>query len=140
MGLLFLQEEILMAKTQLNPWKWQDMYGFSQGWRVDGGQTVIFVSGQASISAEGVVLHADDFEAQVRLTFENLQTVLQEAGATLENVVKLGAFFTDIQRLPVYGAVQAEFFSGPMPAQTAIEVSSLALPGMMIEVEAYAVL
>ena len=129
-----------MTKTQLNPWKWQDMYGFSQGWRVDEGQSVIFVSGQASISSEGDVLYSDDFEAQVRLTFENLQKVLNEAGATLENVVKLGAFFTDIKRLPEYGAVQAGFFKGQMPAQTAIEVSSLALPGMMIEVEAYAVL
>jgi 2-iminobutanoate/2-iminopropanoate deaminase len=129
-----------MTKTQLNPWKWQDMYGFSQGWQVDDSRSVIFVSGQASISDDGNVLHADNFEAQVRLTFENLQTVLKEAGATLENVVKLGTFFTDIKLLPVYGAVQAEFFKGPMPAQTAIEVSSLALPGMMIEVEAYAVL
>ncbi len=129
-----------MTKTQLNPWKWQDMFGFSQGWRVDESQSVIFVSGQASISAEGEVLYADDFEAQVRLTFENLQMVLKEAGATLENVVKLGVFFTDIKRLPEYGAVQANFFNGKMPAQTAVEVSSLALPGMMIEVEAYAVL
>lgn len=128
-----------MNKTQVNPWKWQDMFGFSQGWRVDEGRAMIFVSGQASISAEGEVLHTDDFEAQVRLTFENLQTVLKASGATLENVVKLGAYFTDIKSLPTYGAVQAEFFNGPMPAQTAVEVSSLALPGMMIEVEAYAV-
>jgi enamine deaminase RidA (YjgF/YER057c/UK114 family) len=41
--------------------------------------------------------------------------------------------------LPEYGAVQAEFFKGKMPSQTAVEVRSLALPGMMIEVEAIAV-
>lgn len=129
-----------MKKTQLNPWTWQDMYGFSQGWRVDEASSVVFVSGQASISPDGEVLYADDFEAQVRLTFENLQRVLERAGMALDNVVKLGAYFTDIKRLPVYGAVQAEFFKGKMPAQTAVEVSALALPGMMIEVEAYAVL
>jgi enamine deaminase RidA (YjgF/YER057c/UK114 family) len=129
-----------MEKTQVNPWGWQNNFGFSQAWKVEGATSVIFVSGQASISANGEVMHADDFHAQVRLTFENLQTVLTQAGGSLENVVKLGAYFVDISRLPDYGAVQAEFFTGKMPAQTAIEVRSLALPGMMIEVEAIAVL
>ena len=128
-----------MNKTQLNPWTWQDNFGFSQGWKVDEGKSVIFVSGQASISGEGVVMHAEDFAAQVRLTFENLKIVLEQAGASLEDVVKLGAYFVDIGKLPEYGAVQAEFFKGKMPAQTAVGVSGLALPGMMIEVEAYAV-
>ena len=99
-----------MNKTQVNPWTWQDNFGFSQAWKVDEGKSVIFVSGQASISAEGVVMHAEDFEAQVRLTFENLKTVLEQAGASLDDVVKLGAYFVDIGKLPEYGAVQAEFF------------------------------
>ncbi len=128
-----------MNKTQVNPWTWQDNFGFSQAWKVDEGKSVIFVSGQASISAEGTVMHEGDFKAQVRLTFENLKTVLEQAGASLDDVVKLGAYFVDIEKLPDYGAVQAEFFKGKMPAQTAVGVSSLALPGMMIEVEAYAV-
>jgi len=128
-----------MKKTQVNPWTWQDNFGFSQAWKVDEGKSVIFVSGQASISAEGTVMHQGDFKAQVRLTFENLKKVLEQAGASLKDVVKLGAYFVDIGRLPDYGAVQAEFFKGKMPAQTAVGVSALALPGMMIEVEAYAV-
>ena len=129
-----------MNKTQINPWEWQDNFGFSQAWKVDGSQSFIFVSGQASISAEGLVKHEENFEDQVQLTFKNLQTVLEQAGASLENVVKLGVFLVDIGKLPVYGAVQAEFFKGKMPAQTAVEVSSLALPGMMVEVEAIAVI
>lgn len=128
-----------MYKTQVNPWTWQDSFGFSQAWKVDEGKSVIFVSGQASISAEGIVMHEGDFKAQVRLTLENLRTVLEQAGASLDDVVKLGAYFVNIEKLPEYGAVQAEFFKGKMPAQTAVGVSSLALPGMMIEVEAYAV-
>ena len=129
-----------MKKTQINPWEWQDNFGFSQAWKVDEAKSVIFVSGQASISAEGTVMHEGDFQAQVRLTFENLRTVLEESGASLDDVVKLGAYFVDIRKLPDYGAVQAEFFKGNVPAQTAVEVSSLALPGMLIEVEAIAVI
>jgi enamine deaminase RidA (YjgF/YER057c/UK114 family) len=129
-----------MVKTQINPWTWQDPFGFSQAWKMEGAKTIILVSGQASISADGEVMHAGDFKAQVRLTFENLKVVLENAGATLEDVVKLGAYFVGIEHLPEYGEVQAEFFQGKMPAQTAVGVASLALPGMMIEVEATAVL
>ncbi|MFH0814392.1 MAG: RidA family protein [Pseudomonadota bacterium] len=128
-----------MNKTQINPWLWQDNFGFSQAWKVDGAQSIIFISGQAGISAEGEVMHAGDFQAQARLTFENLKTVLEQAGASLENIVKLGVYLVDMGNLLDYGAVQAEFFKGRMPAQTAVQVSSLALPGMMIEVEAIAV-
>ena len=128
-----------MEKTQINPWRWQDAYGFSQAWKIDGARSLIFVSGQASISADGVVMHPGNFRAQVRLTVENLQVVLKEAGATLDDIVKLGVYLMDMGNLPDYGAVQAEFFRGPMPAQTVVQINSLALPGMMIEVEAVAV-
>ena len=55
-----------MEKTQNNPWRWQDAYGFSQAWKVDGARSLIFVSGQASMSAEGTVMHQGDFRAQAR--------------------------------------------------------------------------
>ena len=129
-----------MEKTQVNPWKWQDQYGFSQCWKVDGAKSLIVVSGQSSMSADGAVLHPGDFKAQARLTFENMHTVLEHSGASLEDVVKLGAYFVgiDMQKLMDYGAVQAEFFKGKMPAQTLVGVAQLALPDMMLEVEAFA--
>lgn len=128
-----------MKKTQVNPWTWQDMYGFSQAWKVEGAQALIFVSGQASISADGQVVHGDDFERQARLTFENLGAVLKQSGASFDDVVKLGVYLVDMSTLPLFGAVQAEFFQSKKPAQTVVQVSSLALPGMMVEVEAVAV-
>ena len=51
-----------MEKTQFNPWKWQDQYGFSQCWKVDGAKSLIVVSGQSSMSADGEVLHPGDFK------------------------------------------------------------------------------
>src|ERR671933_27073 len=68
-----------VEKLQVNPWSWQDRFGFSQAWRVDGAQTVVFLSGQGPISADGELV-ADDFETQARQTFENLRTVLEAAG------------------------------------------------------------
>ena len=75
-----------MKKTQINPWMWQNNFGFSQGWKIDEAKSVIFISGQASISAEGMVMHEGDFKAQVSLTFENLRTVLEQSGASLDDV------------------------------------------------------
>jgi len=129
-----------MDKTQINPWTWQDRRGFSQAWKVEDGRTVIFVSGQVSVSDDGQLRHEGDFAAQARLVFENLRTVLNEAGATLDHVVRLGVFLTDMARLPEYGAIKAEFFKGPPPASTAVGVTSLAMSGLLIEVEATAVL
>ena len=127
-----------MDKRQVNPWTWQDQAGFSQAWRVEGAESVIFISGQAPISADGQLV-GDDFETQARQTFENLQTVLAESGATLDAVVKLTVYFTDIAKLRDFTRIKAEFVTGKQPASTAIEVRSLALPEMMIEVEAIAV-
>jgi enamine deaminase RidA (YjgF/YER057c/UK114 family) len=129
-----------MKKTQINPWTWQDQRGFSQAWKVEGGQTVIFVSGQVSVSADGQPMHAGDFGAQTRLVLENLRSVLERAGASLDHVVKLGVFLTDMSRLPEFGRIKAEFFKGPQPASTAVGVNALALPAFLIEVEAFAVL
>ena len=129
-----------MEKNQINPWSWQDAFGFSQAWKVNGAGTLLFISGQTSISANGEVLHSGDFAAQTRLTFENLKTVLQASGASLGDIVKLSVFVTDMGMLETYGAVQAEFFPAEKPAQTLVQVSALALPDLMIEVEAIAAL
>lgn len=129
-----------MRKQQVNPWTWQDQRGYSQAWRVDGAESVVFIAGQVALAADGTLVGEGDFEAQCRQVFHNLETVLAQSGATFENVVKLTAFFTDIAHLPLYTRVRAEFTSGGPPASTAIEVKGLATPALMIEVEATAVL
>jgi 2-iminobutanoate/2-iminopropanoate deaminase len=129
-----------MDKTQVNPWGWQDALGFSQAWRVDGAQSIVFVSGQVAMSPEGQVVGEGDFEAQVRQTFENLRMVLEQSGGSLSDIVKLTVFLTDIANLRDFGRIKAEFIQGPQPASTAVGVAGLALPQLMIEVEAIAVL
>ena len=127
-----------MDRQQVNPWTWQDRAGFSQAWRVDDAQSIVFVSGQAPISPEGDLVGEGDFEAQTRQVFENLQTVLSAAGASFEAITKITVYLTDISTLRDFGRIKAEFIPGDQPASTAVGVTSLALPGMMIEVEATA--
>lgn len=129
-----------MEKTQVNPWTWQDEFGYSQAWKVDGAQSVVFLAGQVALSPEGELVGEGDFEAQCRQVFENVGAVLREAGASFEDVVKVTVFLPDITNLPIYRTVKAEFVTGKQPASTSIEVKGLAFPGLMIEVEAVAVL
>jgi len=129
-----------MEKTQVNPWSWQDQFGYSQAWRVDGAQSVVFLAGQVPLSPDGKLVGEGDFVAQCRQVFENLQAVLHEAGATFDNVVKVTVYLPDITNLQAYREVKSEFVTGRQPASTAIEVKGLAFPGLMVEVEAVAVL
>ena len=129
-----------MDKQQVNPWTWQDQLGFSQAWRVDGAQTVVFLAGQTPISPEGDLVGKGDFEAQTRQVFENIRSVLEQSGAGFDSIVKLTVYMVDTSRLRDYARVKAEYIPGPQPASTAVGVASLAREGMMIEVEATAVL
>ncbi|HET7043953.1 MAG TPA: RidA family protein [Gaiellaceae bacterium] len=128
-----------MEKRQINPWSWQDQLGFSQAWRVEGAGAVVYLAGQGPISAGGELVGAGDFEAQVRQTFRNIGTVLEQAGVPPSSLVKLSVYLTDIGTLRDYGRIRAELFPGPPPASTAVQVGALAIPGMMIEIDAIAV-
>lgn len=129
-----------MKKKRINPWDWQNEYGFSQAWRVDEPDSVIEVSGQTSVDGEGQIQCEGDFAGQVRCTFENLSTVLQSAGGSLDDVVKLGAYVTDEQNVEAFTRIQQEFLPDDSPSQTLLVVKSLALPELMVEVEATAFL
>ena len=127
-----------METRVINPWTWQDRAGFSQAWQVQGVGSVVFVSGQAPIGADGQLVGEGDFEAQVRQVFENLKTVVGEAGLGLDAIVKLTVYLTEMARLGDYTRIKGEFFTGAHPASTAVGVTALARPEMLVEVEAIA--
>lgn len=109
--------------------------GYTPGIKAEGGQTVIFVSGQ------GPEDYNIDMETQMRQTFDRIGKVLAEAGAGFENVVILRSYFVDIARdLPAYRKVRKEYLKQPYPASTAVGTPALAIPGLMIEIEAVAVI
>ena len=129
-----------MSKSPINPWTWQDRRGFTQAWRVEAPAAILFVSGQVPLDDDGNLVAPGDFDGQARRTFENLGRVLDEAGGTFGDIVKLTVYLTDMARLPDYGRIKAEYIRGRPPASTAVGVTALAIPGLMIEVEATAVL
>ena len=111
-------------------------YRLSQGMRV---RDLLFVSGQAAISPEGELVGIGDFDAQAEQTFRNLERVLEAGGSGLDSVVKVTIFLTDMANFPKIVDLRGRWFTEPYPADTIVEVSSLALPGLEIEIEAIAV-
>lgn len=109
--------------------RWQ----YSQAVRV--GDT-IWVSGQVGMDKTGP---AEGIEAQSRIALESLKRVLEEAGASLEDVVELVTYHTNMADLAGFGKVRAEFFPSNYPAWTAVGVQALAVPGVLLEVKATAV-
>jgi enamine deaminase RidA (YjgF/YER057c/UK114 family) len=124
----------------INPWKWQDAYGFSQALEVTGAQRWLVCSGQTSVDAEGNPLHAGDMAAQLRQAFDNLEAVLKGAGLTLADVVRLNYYTTDVAAyLQASGEVARRFATGaPPPAGTLLGVAALFHPDILIELEATA--
>jgi enamine deaminase RidA (YjgF/YER057c/UK114 family) len=101
----------------------------------------IAISGQIALDEHGELVGAGDPAAQARQVFGNLRRCLSEAGATFDDVVKLTFFTTDVGILPaVREARDACIDAARPPASTAVEVSSLVRPELLLEVEAFAII
>ncbi len=98
----------------------------------------IFVSGQAALAKDGGIVGEGDFQVQAEAAFENLSEVLQVAGSSLADVVKVTIYVTDMQYFPAVVALRQRYFSAPYPADSIVQVSALALPELMFEIEAVA--
>ena len=130
-----------MEQRKVNPWTWQDQYGFSQAIEVTGAQRVLYCAGQTSTVSDGATLHGDDMGAQCGQALDNLETVLEHAGMTLAHVVRLDYYVTDVDRFFAEGApvAGARLAGVTQPAGTLLGVSRLAFPDLLIEIEATAV-
>ena len=111
-------------------------FNIAQGYMVG---DLIFTSGQASIDPQGNIVGVGDFDAQAEQSFMNLSAVLKQGGSSLAQVIKVTIYLTDMTNLPKIVALREHFFSAPYPADTLVEVTSLALPELEIEIEAIAV-
>lgn len=129
-----------MERKIVNPWKWQDQFGFVQANEVSGVQRVLICAGQASVDAEGRPAHPGDMRAQLEQALDNLETVFREAGFTLADVVRLNVYTTDVdQILQSYDVLAARLAqAGCRQASTLLGVTRLAFPELMVEIEATA--
>jgi 2-iminobutanoate/2-iminopropanoate deaminase len=99
----------------------------------------LYIAGQVAQNVEGNVVGRGDFEAQARQVYTNLKNILEEAGGTLQNIVKMTTFLTHHNYVETYRCVRNEFFSEPFAPNTLLIVESLASPDYLIEVEAVAI-
>ena len=99
---------------------------------------LIFLSGQAAISPKGEIVDKGDFDAQLAQTFANIETVLAAGGSDLSKVAKVTIYLTDMSNFPMVVEARRKYFTAPYPADTIVEVSSLALPDLMIEIDVIA--
>lgn len=87
-----------MERKIINPWEWQDQLGYVQANEISGYQRVLMCAGQTATDAEGKPMHAEDMRAQITLALDNLETVLEQAGLNLSNVMRLNYYTTDVDR------------------------------------------
>ena len=129
-----------MERQVINPWKWQDQFGFVQANAIEGGQRMLICAGQAAVDAEGRPLHPGDMRAQLTQALDNLETVLQAAGFQLADVVRLSIYTTDIDALfATYDVLVSRLAAADChPASTLLGVARLAFPENLIEFEATA--
>ena len=100
----------------------------------------LYIAGQIAQDVDGNLVGKGDFETQVRQVCENLKNIIEEAGGTLQNIVKKTTFLTHYSHIETYRKVRNEYFPEPCPPNTLLIIESLALPEYMIEVEAVSVL
>jgi enamine deaminase RidA (YjgF/YER057c/UK114 family) len=113
---------------------------YSQGIKVTGTQTILFLSGQVAYTAEGGVACRGDFKGQARGAYEAIRALVESQGGTMANVIKITTYVTDMRYRVDLASIREEFFGKKGPASTLIEISSLAHPDWMIEIEAVAVI
>ena len=97
--------------------------------------SLVFLSGQIPLVPDTMEIVDGDFEARARQVFANLQAVATAAGGSLNDVVKLTIFLTDLDNFATVNAVMEDFFEQPYPARAAVGVASLP-KGVDVEADA----
>ena len=113
---------------------------YSQGVKVSQAQTILFLSGQVAYTPEGGVACRGDFAGQARMAYEAIKSLIESQGGTLADVVKLTTYVIDMRYRADLNAVREAFFGKKGPASTLVEISALAHPDWLVEIEAIAVL
>lgn len=100
---------------------------------------LVFISGTVAMDDNGDVIAPGDMEAQSRHIFARISELLAEAGAGLDNIVKITTFVTDMSKYAGFSKVRGEVFGSDYPASATVGVSALVKPELLVEVEAIAV-
>ncbi|MFN8534726.1 MAG: RidA family protein [Dehalococcoidia bacterium] len=129
-----------MDRQVVNPWTWQDEYGFVQANRIEGPSRFLVCAGQSAMNSEGQPQFPGDIRGQLTLALDNLETVIQQGGFRLADIVRLNIYTTDVDLLFANYDVIAERLgaAGVRFAGSMLGVTRLAFPELMVELEATA--
>ncbi len=130
-----------MERRVVNPWTWQEQFGYVQANEVSAAERTLWCAGQTSVDEEGKPLHEGDMTAQVLQAVDNLETVLRYASFELSDVVRLNYFTTNVDAFFGAGEALGQRLgeAGCQAAGTLLGVQRLAFPELLVELEATAV-
>lgn len=106
---------------------------FSPGMQVG---DLLFVSGQVAQDSQGDPMGINDCETQTRQIMSRIQSIIEAAGGSISDVVKITTFLTDISNYPAFSKVRSETFPQNPPASSTVVVAALVRPEFLVEVEA----
>ncbi len=99
---------------------------------------LLFIAGQVARDQEGRTVGLADAAAQAEQALRNIGALLEAAGASFDDVVKLNVYLTDMRYREAVGEVRRRFMREPFPASTSVQVVALADPELLVEIEAVA--
>ena len=95
---------------------------------------MIYLSGQGAVDPSTNQLTTGTIEKEARLALENIKIIMESAGSSLDNILQVNVYLTDIREYARFNDVYKGYFNGPMPARTCVEVKQLPF-GLRIEID-----
>ena len=126
----------------VNPSSVSTPHGYSQAAVIDlGNCRMVILSGQVALDAKGNLVGKDDLEKQTEQVFQNISNILQETGGSMNDIVKLGFYTTDVSKMPVVRTIRDKYINtATPPTSTLVQVSKLFRDDILIEIEATAII
>lgn len=133
------KEEKTVQRRVINPWTWQDKYGFVQSNEVTNSNRILYTAGIVSVDKDGNLLYPGDMAKQVAKVLDNMEVLLKEAGYSMSDVVRFTYYTTNVQEFTNSGSkvlINRLKETNCKPATSLIGVASLFHPDCVVEIEA----